>query len=66
MSPKNGCRKITLKDFKLDTHWKREKRETRNKVEEGVLSNGRMWSTRWRLGSKNNWRLGVEKSCHTS
>jgi hypothetical protein len=34
------------KNFKLDTYWKKEKRETKNKMERRCTqSDGRMWST---------------------
>jgi thymidylate synthase len=47
-SPKNG-RKITSTDFKLDTYWKKEKRETRKKMEgRCTQSYERTWSPRWR------------------
>jgi hypothetical protein len=49
------------------TYWKKDKRETKNKMERRRTQNHeRMQSTRWRLGGQTSLRLGVERRCITS
>jgi hypothetical protein len=47
--------RLPQKDFKFDTDWKKEKRETGNKMERrSTQINGRMRSASWRLGEQTS------------
>jgi hypothetical protein len=60
---KEWTRKVASKDFKFDTYWKKEKTETKNKMERRrTHSYGRMWSPRWKLGGQTSLEIACRNT----
>jgi hypothetical protein len=56
-------KKDYLKKFKLVTYWKKEKRETKSRMEiRRTYSYGIMWSTGRRLGGQTSLEAGFRKT----